>query len=79
MADHRDGPIFPGGPLRYPLTAKLIDFYKTLPPGQQGVMASIMTQAAAGGEVKGFAQPDDIQEAMDDALHGFTEHLQASA
>jgi hypothetical protein len=78
MADHRDGPRFPGGPVTYPLTTKLLDFYQGLPPGQQAVMASIMTQAASGGEVQGFNRPTDIQEAMDDALHAFTEHMQTS-
>jgi len=73
MADHRDGSIFP-------LTPKLLGFYHSLPPGQQGVFASIMTQASAAGEVTGFTmQPPDIQEAVDDALEHFSRALQGQS
>jgi hypothetical protein len=75
MADHRDGPRYPGGPIVYPLTPKLVDFYQGLPPGQQQVFSSIM-QAAAAGDVRGFGQPTDVQEAMEDVFHVFQEHLQ---
>jgi len=70
MADHRDGPIFP-------LTGKLLGFYHSLPPGQQGVFASIMSQVSAAGEVSGFLmQPPDVQEAVDDALQHFARAVQ---
>jgi hypothetical protein len=75
MADHRDAPKYPGGPIVYPLTPKLVDFYQGLPPGQQQVFSSIM-QAAAAQDVRGFGQPTDVQEAMEDAFHVFREHLQ---
>ena len=33
-------------------------------------------QAAAAQDVRGFGQPTDVQEAMEDVFHVFQEHLQ---
>lgn len=66
MADHRDGTHFP-------LTTKLLTFYQGLPPGQQAVMATILGQAGAGGAIRGYGVPADLQEAVDDALQQFTQ------